>query len=238
MDPMPSDNQYPCPVDSLYGRQSSHSPFGGTEDILTNGSALLSALMVQPGIFRVQSGCTSSLSLGNNRKKRKLTFAALHWASVGNPVVSWMLALQLDLENDSTHLNKRTNVEGHTYPTSCLIDIHDPNAAADVTCSTFWMRAKAAFRAKWRTAKVFFLLWGSLLLMVVSFLPFSIALIIWESGMRTHLSAQCVYIMCFFTYVTVPSLASLFLCLTNKPYRKVLLKYSCCLKKTRGISSG
>ncbi|RUS70355.1 hypothetical protein EGW08_021881 [Elysia chlorotica] len=240
--PLSSAIRSSCPVSSLHGRHSTHSPLGDPEDILTRGSntisALLNALMVKPEMFHARSSCTresSSLSFGPNTKKRKITVAALRWASVGNPVISWMMALQSDREDASTLPTNRptTPITDHAFSENCPILIHDPNGAVSATEPSFWVRARESIAAKCSQAKALLLLWGPLLLIVVSFLPLSIALTIWESGVRGHLAAQCVYIVCCLTYMIVPSLASMLLCLSNKPYRRVLLKYVCCLKKKK-----
>ncbi|GFS10697.1 onychopsin [Elysia marginata] len=218
-------------------RQSLQFSLAEPEDILTGGSstvsAILSALMVTPTC--TQSGFGSSFSNNNHtRKKRKLKMAALHWASVGNPVISWMMTLQSDRADYLSCENDRPNKEGHSSSASCPIYAQKP--AIDFVRKigpSFLFRAKTTIAAKCSAAKALLLLWGPLFLILVSFLPFSVALVVWEFGLRTPFISQYVNIVCFLTYTTVPSLASLVLCLSNKPYRKVLLRNICCFKKTR-----
>ena len=236
MGPWPSSsNQSTCSIKSERGRQSVNSVLTVDSLPLPEGSspssALFSALMIRPEIFLVHSA-RSSKSIYSSRKERKLTTEALHWASVGNPVIAWIMSLQSDRSFDLSPRNNAPPRHDGPSPTISSEHLGQSKGEDEMNSPSFWSKAKKELTAKSSKIKALLLLWGPLFLIVVSFLPFSVALITWKSGLRTHLTSACVYVVCFLTYTIVPSLASLLLCLTNKPYRTILLKYLCCIKKT------
>ncbi|GFO15528.1 olfactory receptor [Plakobranchus ocellatus] len=233
-----SANQSLPSVNPLSGEPCS-SPLSRiiAEDLVPDGanpvSSLVSAIMVMPEIFLVQSAhnglCSSASSSQRLRDKREI-IAALYWAAVGNPAIALIMGFQTDRGTPlSPHERKKR--EQH----SSQIDLDDASSTDDWMGSGLWTKIKGFITARCSAAKALLLLCVPLLL-IASLLPFSTVLTIWQFGVRGQSVSKCVYIVCLLTYTSVPSLTSLLLCLTNKPYRKVLQRHICCHKKTRAKS--